>query len=111
MSGNEGPSKSDWKKSRERPRCSEDCAHLHGDQALTTDELLIDELRAEVAALKTRQTAILADAFRVAHAERAEEREACARVADEWVKDPGPNDQEAGVCRDVAKAIRARGAN
>ncbi len=35
-----------------------------------------------------------------------QERERCAKIAAEWVKDPRPHDNEASVCRDVAAAIR-----
>ncbi len=51
MSANEGPSRSDFKKSRELPDCGAHCEHIHGDQ-VSPDDVVIDGLRARVRELE-----------------------------------------------------------
>lgn len=85
MSANEGPSKSDWKASREVPKCGAHCEHVHGDQADPEHDELV-RLRGEVANLKAERDCLLATRkfwpFHVRTAVLTRDMEACTDIAE-----------------------------
>ncbi len=129
MSGNEGPSKSDFQKSRELPDCGAHCEHEHGDQA-DPEGLELASLRAEVERLKVYLDGVnsVAAAYKrerdvlraeldseTAHWTEAAvvaERSACGRlaadIAADWTCPRCENDTTEILGAEIAAAIRAR---